>query len=310
MKGSFFYKDFGGKALNVPVIGLDAATVTSVKMGTAATALQPYSNAAIVGTNILKPDLQVVGAGVSPVSDDYDSSFHKGIISFKYVEDNQQKTAVLYIPAPRVAAFEHVAEVGYRLTGVNGTELAAAFSTAAGKTFEFSDGKLEYREGRSAMPSEGAFIKWEDYNHRMQYMGVPFVTDKALLVTFAGLISQGDTLLLSALTTCAERQVGIITPEATAIAATATQAAGYDSVALKAILKFSWVASLKKHFMQMLIPAPKKTLFTTASQASKRHIVAPAAGAIIATALTTLYGSTFRTLMFEGGYCDYQNYQQ
>lgn len=310
MNGSFFYKDHGGKSLNIPVSGLDDATVTSVKMGTAAAALQPYSNAAIVGTKILKPTLETVGAAVSPISDDYDSGFHKGIVSFKYVEDNEQKSAVLHIPAPRVAAFEHVAEVGYRLTGVNGTELAAAFSTAAGKTFVFSGGKLEYREGRSAMPSEGAFIKWEDYNSRMQYMGVPFVTDIAKLETFAGLISQGDSALLSALTTCAERQVGIIIPEAAAITATATQAEGYDSVALKAILKFSWVASLKKHFMQMLIPAPKKTLFSAVAESSKRHIVSPTAGAIIATALTALYGATFRTLAFEGGYCDFQNYQQ
>lgn len=300
MRGQLLFEDVGGKKTSSSILGLDTA-IPLTNMQAFAVSLQAYTNAAIGEYSITHEEIQDV-TGDNPAIGPYRESQYKALINMNFVENGETKTMLHYLPSPDLGAFTHLDEVGYIMNQVEGEAYRDAVRTLTGiAALQFVSGVIEFRDGKSARPSSGAFIEFEDDAGRRQYMSLPRAANIAAVSAFASALFVGS----SAYTNCAVRRVGVLTPERGVRADTPTTDAGFDSVNTRAKLNFSFVDGNDKKYMKLSLPAPKSSIFLGASSRRKRFIDS-AVGQGIALALTALHNSA-RTVVFENGYADVQN---
>lgn len=307
MKGSLIFEDVKGKKTFTTLNGVDSTDLTALtKLQALALSVESYINPAVREYRINRPEVQRFPTTTQGDTDTYSSSVHKAIMSFDYLDGNETRYSQLWIPAPNVAHFEHMEEVGYRMNEMSANFVRDALIAASlVASFASRGGLIEYRSGRSGRPSEGAYVKWEDFHARQQYMTVPQVDDLGRLATFAEALRTGFGGVK--FTNCALREVGIIRPEIGRRDAAADVQAGHDSVDLRAILNFSWVVGDKRRSMQLMLPGFKDEYLSKPVRRGKRRNVRKVQGDAIALALTAFYGAGNRNLFFESGYCDYVN---
>jgi len=297
MKGRLKFEDVGGRATTIGLNGLDPAdTNVMTKLNALATTLRTYTNCAITEYGVTVPQITDI-TGENPTTGVYDSSMQKGIIRFSYSENNENKSIALYIPAPNVAGYVWVDEVGYRVEEGTADAIRAALVTATGKTgLVVESGVIEYIDGKSTRPTDGAYIKFKDDFDRVQYMGVPEVDDLAKLAAFSAALFQGS----SAYTNAAPVQIGVMTPSiAYRSTDTPDTESGYDTVEWRGVFKFSYLTSAnKRKIMSFTLPGLKDSLIFGVGN-KKDLYIEKATGDAIGVALATLYGSGNRQCHYE-----------
>jgi hypothetical protein len=298
MKGRLKFVDVFGQSTVITLSGLDEADANILpKLSSLSTTLRTYCNAAITEYGVSLPTITRL-TGENAALDPYESTLHKGILRFSYVEDNEQKSSALYIPAPNGDGFDLIDGVGYRANADWGQAVCDALIAASGiDDLEFVNGVLEYIDGKSSKPTSGAYIKFQDINKRVQYMGVPGVTDISKLAAFSAALFEGTSDYSNA----AMRELGFTEPRSATRNDTADTETLYDSVEGRAILNFGYIKGLyDKKTMTFTLPAAKKAIFADPPDA-KNAKVDKTVGDAIATALTTTYGAGVRFLKFESG---------
>jgi hypothetical protein len=266
-------------------------------------AIQTYFNGLLSEYYALVPDEAALSKAARNVT--YQSSLHKALITCGFAVGDETHYRGIWIPAPDLANYELVSGVGYRMTQAAGAAFLTALNAVSDTTHTFRQGVLEFREGRQAKPGAGGYLEMQDYNGRKCYMKVPDVSVIADLATFADVINNGvDT----GFSTAAITKAVVLTQAGGVVSGTPTEESGYDSVALRAKLRFSWPVSGKLRYMTLNAPTLKSTSLETASGSdAKKRAVTQACGDAIAAALTTLYGSGVRNLSFVDGYSDVVN---
>jgi len=303
MQAHITVEDAAGQVSAMHLNGLDPGMTTpDTALLTLCTALQAFFNGLITVYYALVPDETDLTIPAKDVV--YQSSMHKALITCGFAVADEQRYRGVWVAAPNLARFELVSGVGYRMTAADGTAFLTALNAVSNTVHTLRQGVLEFREGRQAKPGEGGYLKMVDFLNRTAYMRVPDVTDKAKLATFAATI--GDAA--NGFTNCGISKAVVLTRSGGVRTGTPTVEEGYDSVALRSKLRFSWVDTGKQHFMTLNAPTLKSTSLEAGagSDASKRRVT-QATGDAIAEALTTLYGAAVRDLSFVEGLSDVIN---
>jgi hypothetical protein len=303
MKALIKVEDYAGQSTSMRLNGLDPGMATpGPALLTFVQAVQAYFNGLLSEYYALVPSEAALSIAARDAG--YQSSLHKALITCGFAVNDETRYRGIWIPAPDLANFELVSGVGYRMTQAAGATFLTALNTVSDTTHTFRQGVLEFREGRQAKPGEGGYLEMQDFNGRKCYMKVPDVSDVALLATFAATINAVG----SGFSTAAISKAVVLSRAGGVVSGTPTEESGYDSVALRAKLRFSWPESGVLKYMTLNAPSLKSTSLETAagSDATKRAVT-QATGDAIATALTTLYGSGVRNLTFVDGVSDVIN---
>jgi hypothetical protein len=303
MKAYVKFEDAAGKTSLMRLNGLDdEMTTPGTALGTFVTAIQTYFNAIAREYYVLVEDSTDLSIAAQNVA--YQSSLHKGLVTLGFAVGDETHYRGLWIPAPNLLRFELVANVGYRMDAASLTALLTAINLASDTTHTIRQGVLEFREGRQAKPSEGGYLVMTDYLSRPAYLRIPDVSDKTKLATLAATLGAETT----GFTTAGISKAVVLSKDGGVNTGDATEEDGYDSVALRYTMRFSWEISNKLHEMSLNAPALKSTSVITPSGAdASKRTVTQTCGDAVATALTTLYGDTVRDLTFIEGRANVKN---
>ena len=295
------YEDVGGKKTTTQILRMaDAIPLTN--MQAFALSMQSYTNAAINEYKLIRPTIQKITGDNTAVGPYAESQF-KALIHMQYILNNERITMIHLLPAPNLNMFVNTDEVGYLMDRTVGEAYRDEVRTMTGITdLEFIKGVIESRDGKSSQPGNGAFVKFEDTFGRFQYMGLAGVTDIAKVLAFVNALFVGSSLY----TNCAVREIGLMSPEIGTRADTPTTEQGYDSVDIRANLRFSFVEGNDKKYVSLMLPAPKASTFVGGDSSGRKNYIDAAVGDGIALALKALFDSA-RDFKFESGASDVQN---
>lgn len=321
MRGYLKFTDLKNKKTDCWFTGLPETT-TYADLQTFAAALKNYVNPAIVEFGVVRMNQEVITSnaqGIVSAPVDGTSNKDKGFVNFTYVDAiGDTRVVSLWIPNPhKIAHFEHIEGVGYRMVQQSGEDLAAALEDAMGVSgITFIRGRIEYKEsmdkgGRNSMRPSLCF---KDSTGNLAFMGLPYqFTNIGSVSQFAEVLNGNgvtvpltftDSKILYAL--YPDPSVGY--PASGAGMLTANEEWGWDSVDRQAKLRFSYVLLGSKRIFTLSVPGVKASAMEVKT-GKRGYSMLKAVGDALATQLTTLYGSSVRNVRFERGRLDALNLQ-
>ncbi len=279
-----------------------AAAPTTAKLATLSNVLYAHINAGIESYSVLEwIEAAVTGAVAAATGTNCD----KALINYAYIDGaGDTRYNQLWIPNPDVAThFELVEGVGFRLLAATATLLEVALSVAIGFPVQIVEGKLEYRERDPGAGNKTASsLKFEDEFGNIAYMAVPLVASAAALATFGGALNTIG-ITKSKLNRAAFLDEKTVLLDPATAPGTPNTTGDWGCVETRAILRFAYMENTQKKTMRLSLPAVMQT-DCEVKKGKRGWKFKKASGDVIASALTTFFGASVRTLRFTGSQVD------
>mgnify|MGYP001335239176 CR=1 FL=1 len=300
--GYIRYVDTKNKMTDAFVKRLPDAT-TIGNMLSFATLVRAHVNPGIAAYGLLRPEYVIPGTIDMASNGAMESVKDKGLLQFSYIDDNQQKSIMLWLPCPLINAnWTHVEGVGYRLNKATGDDIAAALSTMTGiPGISFVRGIKEYRASRKASKAMYC-IMFTDVKGAVCGMGVPKPTNVAALGVFMDFL-RTDNLTNASITS------GLFTNETSVILGPSAPLAvplvetGWDSVDRRAKVAFRYVEAASAKTKMFNLAGVQEAACELISSDSNRHKLTKVVGDGLALGMTGVYGSSL-TFSFKHGKVD------
>jgi hypothetical protein len=299
------FVDVKNKTTDAWFKGLPDATTTA-QLASFATVVKAHVNPGIMSYGTLKPTYVIPGTIDMASNGNMESVKDKALLQFSYIQDDQQKSILLWLPCPYIDVnWTHVEGVGYRMDKAEGDEIAAALTTMTGIAgIEFVRGRLEYRE--SSTVSKALYsIVFRDVYGAQCVMGVPKPTSSAALGTFMDFLRTEHLSNASITKGLYMVEDAVIIAPGTGVNVPATDT-GWDSVDRRTHAKFRYVQSAALKTKTFLLPGVQENACELVSADQRGYKLTKVVGDGLANALTGLYGSTL-TFTFRSGKVDVVN---